>query len=54
MTLPVDADGTKVSQADAMAAWAVDARQSLLMTARRYHSVITYKGRRMPARGNVR
>lgn len=41
--LPVDADGTKVSQATAIAAWAVTARQSLMMTAQRYHSVITYK-----------
>jgi hypothetical protein len=43
VTLPVDANGAKVSQADAMAAWAVFARDSLLTTARRYHSVITYK-----------
>lgn len=41
--MPVDTGGTKVSQAAAIAAWAVAARQSLMMRARRYHSVITYK-----------
>lgn len=41
--MPVDANGAKVSQADAIAAWSVLARNYLLMTARRYHSVITYK-----------
>lgn len=41
--MPVDAHGAKVSQADAIAAWTVVARDVLLTTARRYHSVITYK-----------
>ncbi|GAA2131889.1 hypothetical protein [Nocardioides bigeumensis] len=41
--MPVDANGTKVSQAVAIAAWTVVARDTLLTTARRYHSVITYK-----------
>lgn len=41
--MPVDARGAKISQADAIAAWTVVARDVLLATARRYHSVITYK-----------
>jgi len=41
--VPVDSIGAKVSQADAIAAWAVVARDALLTTARRYHAVITYK-----------
>lgn len=41
--MPVDAHGAKVSQADAIATWTVVARDALLATARRYHSVITYK-----------
>lgn len=41
--MPVDANGAKVSQFHAIAAWSVVARDALLKTARRYHSVITYK-----------
>lgn len=41
--MPVAAHGVKVSQADAIAAWTVVARDVLLTTARRYNSVITYK-----------
>lgn len=41
--MPVDSSGAKVSQADAIAAWTVVARDALLTTARRYHAVITYK-----------
>jgi len=41
--LPVDASGATVRQAAAVAAWTIVARERLLTTARRYHSVITYK-----------
>lgn len=41
--MPVDASGSTVTQANAIAAWTVVASDLLLMTARRYHSVITYK-----------
>jgi hypothetical protein len=43
LDVPIDAQGAKVSQADAIAAWSVVARDVLLATAHRYHSVITYK-----------
>lgn len=38
--MPFDGSGAKVSQADAIAAWSIVARDVLLSTARRYHSVI--------------
>lgn len=41
--MPEDSNGTKISQADAIAAWSIAARDVLLATARRYHAVVTYK-----------
>ena len=41
--MPVDASGARVSQSDAIAVWSVVARDTLLKTARRYHSVVTYR-----------